>query len=40
VISKPNPNASADTPMGLELHHDLPNWRYPPDIQLLFCVAN
>ena len=40
VISKPNPNASADTPMGLELHHDLPNWQYPPDIQLLFCVAN
>ncbi|MCI0365695.1 MAG: TauD/TfdA family dioxygenase, partial [Phycisphaerales bacterium] len=40
VISKPNPNASADTPMGLELHHDLPNWRHPPDIQLLFCIAN
>ncbi len=40
VVSVPNPNASADTPMALEPHTDLANWRYPPDIQLLFCVAN
>src|SRR5690606_29416261 len=40
VISKPNPNASAYTPIGLEPHTDLANWRWPPDYQLLFCVAN
>lgn len=40
VISQPNPNASADTPIGLEPHTDLANWRWPPDFQLLFCVAN
>lgn len=40
VITQPNPNASADTPMALEPHTDLANWRHPPDIQLLFCVAN
>ncbi len=40
VVSVPNPNASADTPMALEPHTDLANWRCPPDIQLLFCVAN
>lgn len=40
VVSKPNPNASAYTPMGLELHTDLANWRSPPDVQLLFCLKN
>lgn len=40
VVSKPNPNASAYTPMGLELHTDLANWRSPPDVQLLFCLEN
>ena len=40
VVSKPRPNASAYTPMGLELHTDLANWRSPPDIQLLFCLRN
>lgn len=40
VVSKPNPNASAYTPMGLELHTDLANWRTPPDVQLLFCLKN
>lgn len=40
VVSQPNPNASADTPMALEPHTDLANWRRPPDFQLLFCVAN
>ncbi|WP_425450059.1 TauD/TfdA family dioxygenase [Virgifigura deserti] len=40
VVSMPNPNASAYTPIGLEPHTDLANWRWPPDFQLLFCVAN
>lgn len=40
VVSLPDPNASADTPMALEPHTDLANWRHPPDIQLLFCIAN
>ncbi|HEX5209710.1 MAG TPA: TauD/TfdA family dioxygenase [Steroidobacteraceae bacterium] len=40
VVSKPNPNASAYTAMGLELHTDLANWRSPPDVQLLFCLEN
>jgi gamma-butyrobetaine dioxygenase len=40
VVSMPKPNASAYTPMGLELHTDLPNWRSPPDVQLLFALKN
>lgn len=40
VISMPNPNASAYTSQGLELHTDLANWHSPPDVQLLFCVKN
>jgi len=40
VISMPNPNASAYTSAGLELHTDLANWQSPPDVQLLFCVKN
>ena len=40
VVSMPNPNASAYTPMGLELHTDLANWPSPPDVQLLFCLKN
>jgi gamma-butyrobetaine dioxygenase len=40
VISMSQPNASAYTDMGLELHTDLANWRYPPDIQLLFCLKS
>lgn len=40
VISLPNPNASAYTDMGLELHTDLANWRLPPDIQMLHCLKN
>jgi gamma-butyrobetaine dioxygenase len=40
VVSMPNPNASAYTAMGLELHTDLANWRSPPDAQLLFCLKN
>jgi gamma-butyrobetaine dioxygenase len=38
VISMPSPNASAYTPMGLEPHTDLANWRTPPDVQLLCCL--
>jgi gamma-butyrobetaine dioxygenase len=40
VISMSQPNASAYTDMGLELHTDLANWRYPPDIQLLCCLKS
>jgi gamma-butyrobetaine dioxygenase len=40
VVSMPNPNASAYTQMGLELHTDLGNWRVPPDVQLLFCLKS
>lgn len=40
VVSKPNPNASADTAMGLEPHTDLANLCWPPDIFLLFCVEH
>jgi hypothetical protein len=40
VVSMPKPNASAYTSMSLELHTDLANWRYPPDIQLLFCLKS
>ena len=40
VKSKPNPNNAAYTAIGLALHTDLPNWRHPPDIQLLYCLEN
>jgi gamma-butyrobetaine dioxygenase len=40
VVSMPNPNASAYTAMGLELHTDLANWRNPPDVQLLCCLKS
>ncbi|GAB2802302.1 gamma-butyrobetaine dioxygenase [Halomonas shantousis] len=40
VRSKPNPNNAAYTPIELALHTDLPNWRQPPDIQLLYCLQN
>ncbi|WP_207033712.1 TauD/TfdA family dioxygenase [Salinicola sp. DM10] len=40
VRSVPNPNNAAYTAIGLELHTDLPNWRQPPDIQLLYCLEN
>ncbi len=38
--SKPNPNNAAYTAIGLAPHTDLPNWRQPPDIQLLYCLEN
>jgi gamma-butyrobetaine dioxygenase len=40
VISMPNPNAVAYTAMGLELHNDLVNWRFPPDVQMLSCLKS
>lgn len=40
VRSKPNPNNAAYTSIELALHTDLPNWRQPPDIQLLYCLQN
>lgn len=40
VRSVPNPNNAAYTAIGLALHTDLPNWRQPPDIQLLYCLRN
>ncbi|MFG6666944.1 TauD/TfdA family dioxygenase [Halomonas sp. HNIBRBA4712] len=40
VRSQPNPNNAAYTAVGLALHIDLPNWRQPPDIQLLYCLEN
>lgn len=40
VVSKPNPNNAAYTPIALEPHADLPNWERPPDFQLLYCLAN
>ena len=40
VVLMANPNASAYTDLGLELHTDLANWRSPPDIQLLHCLKS
>ncbi len=40
VESRPDPNNSAYTAAGLELHTDLPNWANPPDFQLLHVLAN
>jgi gamma-butyrobetaine dioxygenase len=40
VFSKPKPNNAAYTALALELHTDLSNWKNPPDIQMLYCLAN
>jgi gamma-butyrobetaine dioxygenase len=40
VQSKPDPNNSAYTAAGLDLHTDLPNWAGPPDFQFLHALAN
>lgn len=40
VQSKPDPNNAAYTSLALEPHVDLPNHPHPPDIQLLYCIAN
>jgi gamma-butyrobetaine dioxygenase len=40
VVSRPDPNNAAYTAIALEPHVDLPNWRRPPDFQLLYCLEN
>jgi gamma-butyrobetaine dioxygenase len=40
VESRPDPNNSAYTAAGLDLHTDLPNWASPPDFQFLHALAN
>ena len=40
VESGPDPNNSAYTAAGLDLHTDLPNWANPPDFQFLHALAN
>ena len=40
VESRPDPNNSAYTAAGLDLHTDLPNWANPPDFQFLHALAN
>jgi gamma-butyrobetaine dioxygenase len=40
VESRPDPNNSAYTAAGLDLHTDLPNWAHPPDFQFLHALAN
>jgi gamma-butyrobetaine dioxygenase len=40
VESRPDPNNSAYTAAGLDLHTDLPNWAHPPDFQLLHALSN
>jgi gamma-butyrobetaine dioxygenase len=40
VESKPDPNNSAYTAAGLDLHSDLANYANPPDFQFLHALAN
>lgn len=40
VESRPDPNNSAYTAAGLDLHTDLPNWASPPDFQFLHALMN
>jgi gamma-butyrobetaine dioxygenase len=40
VESRPDPNNSAYTAAGLDLHTDLPNWVSPPDFQFLHTLTN
>lgn len=40
VESRPDPNNSAYTAAGLDLHTDLPNWASPPDFQFLHALTN
>ncbi len=40
VQSRPDPNNSAYTAAGLDLHTDLPNWASPPDFQFLHALIN
>ncbi|MEI9419619.1 TauD/TfdA family dioxygenase [Mesorhizobium sp. Cs1299R1N1] len=40
VVSMPNPNNLAYTPVALPLHTDLANQELPPGYQFLHCIAN
>lgn len=40
VVSMPNPNNLAYTPIALPLHTDLTNQEVPPGYQFLHCIAN
>ena len=40
VVSMPDPNNLAYTPISLPLHSDLPNQEVPPGFQFLHCLAN
>lgn len=40
VVSMPDPNNLAYTPVALPLHTDLPNQEVPPGFQFLHCLAN
>ncbi len=40
VVSMPDPNNLAYTPVALPLHSDLPNQEVPPGFQFLHCLAN
>ena len=40
VVSMPNPNNLAYTPVALPLHTDLANQEVPPGYQFLHCIAN
>ncbi|MEL6978155.1 MAG: TauD/TfdA family dioxygenase [Pseudomonadota bacterium] len=40
VVSKPDPNNLAYTPLALPLHTDLTNQETPPGFQFLHCLAN
>ncbi len=40
VVSMPDPNNLAYTPVALPLHSDLPNQEVPPGFQFLHCIAN
>lgn len=40
VVSMPNPNNLAYTPVALPLHTDLANQEVPPGYQCLHCIAN
>jgi len=40
VVSMPDPNNLAYTPIALPLHSDLPNQEVPPGFQFLHCLTN
>lgn len=40
VVSLPDPNSNAYTPIALKCHSDLPNWLTPPGVQFFHCILN